>query len=110
MRNEDVAGLGVRWQMWGKVKDGATPWQALRDATLRLAETMGVERDLGSLELGKRADFVVLDRDPLIDVRNTDAIRFVVKGGVVYDAASMGQLWPERKALNTSCWQSDEEW
>ena len=79
--------------MWGKVKGGATPWQALRDATLRVAEKMGVERDLGSHELGKRADFVVLDRDPLIDIRNTDAIRFVMTGGVVYDAASLGQLW-----------------
>jgi cytosine/adenosine deaminase-related metal-dependent hydrolase len=70
---------------------------------------MGVERDLGSLELGKPADFVVLDRDPLVDIRNTDAIRFVMTGGVV-DAGSMGQLWPERNELNKFCRQSDEEW
>src|SRR6185436_19535491 len=82
-------GIGVHWELWGKVEGGATPWEALRDATLRPAEKLGLERDLGTLEVGKLADFVVLDRNPLENIRNSDAIRWVVKGGVVYDANSV---------------------
>jgi len=52
----------------------------------------------------------VLDRDPPIDIWHTDAIRFAMKGGVVYDAASMEPSWPERKELNKFGRQCDEEW
>lgn len=99
-------GIGVHWELWGKVSGGQTPWEALRDATWRPAEKLGLERDLGSLEVGKLADFVVLTRDPLLNIRNSDAIRWVVKGGVVYDANSMTTLYPSRKALERFFWQT----
>ena len=102
-------GIGVHWELWGKVEGGATPWEALRDATLRPAEKLGLERDLGSLEAGKLADFVVLDRNPLENIRDSDAIRWVVKGGVVYDANSMATVWPERKALRRFFWMSESD-
>jgi cytosine/adenosine deaminase-related metal-dependent hydrolase len=102
-------GIGVHWELWGKVEGGATPWEALRDATLRPAEKLGIERDLGTLEVGKLADFVVLDRDPLANIRDSDKIRWVVKGGVVYDANSMATMWPQRRTLHRFFWQTPEE-
>src|SRR5262245_20688254 len=99
-------GIGVHWELWGKVAGGATPWEALRDAPPRPAQKIGLERDLGSLEVGKLADFVVLDRNPLENIRNSEAIRWVVKGGVVYDASSMASLWPERRTLHRFFWQT----
>ena len=102
-------GIGVHWELWGKVEGGATPWEALRDATLRPAEKLGLERDLGSLEAGKLADFVILDRNPLENIRDSNAIRWVVKGGVVYDANSMATVWPERKALRRFFWMSESD-
>jgi hypothetical protein len=66
------------------VQAGLTPAQALRAATLDAARAFGKERDLGSVEPGKLADLVVLDADPLADVRNLARIRAVVKGGVVH--------------------------
>jgi Tol biopolymer transport system component len=102
-------GIGVHWELWGKVEGGATPWEALRDATWRPAEKMGLERDLGSLEVGKLADFVILDRNPLENIRNSDAIRWVVKGGVVYDANSMTTLWPVRRPLNRFFWMTEAD-
>ena len=89
---------------------GASPWEEIRVATIRPAEKLGLERDLGSLEVGKLADFVVLDRNPLENIRNSEAIRWVVKGGVVYDATSMGTVWPERRTLNRFFWQSREDY
>lgn len=102
-------GIGVHWELWGKVMGGATPWEALRDATLRPAEKMGFEQDLGTLEVGKLADFVVLDRNPLENIENSDDIRYVVKGGYVFDDESMTQLWPTRRLLGKFFWQSEAE-
>ncbi|HET7827170.1 MAG TPA: amidohydrolase family protein [Anaeromyxobacter sp.] len=66
------------------VQAGLTPAQALRAATLDAARAFGRERDLGSVEAGKLADLVVLDADPLADVRNLSRIASVVKDGVAY--------------------------
>ena len=103
-------GIGVHWELWGKVAGGASAWEAIRDATFRPAEKVGLERDLGSLEVGKLADFVVLDKNPLENIRNSDAIRWVVKGGVVYDATSMATVWPERRSLKRFFWQTEDEY
>ena len=102
-------GVGVHWELWGKVDGGATPFEALRDATLRPAEKLGMERDLGTLEAGKLADFLVLDRNPLLNIKDSEAIRWVVKGGMVYDANSMTTLWPERRTLKRFFWQTEED-
>lgn len=63
---------------------GLTPSEILVAATIHGARLMGREKELGTVEAGKLADFVVLDADPLADVMNMARIRFVVKDGVVY--------------------------
>jgi hypothetical protein len=78
-------GLGSHWEMWMLGQGGMTPMEVLRSATIWGAEYLGLERDLGSLEPGKIADLVVLDRNPLDDIRHSELIRFVMKGGVLYD-------------------------
>jgi hypothetical protein len=102
-------GPGNHWEIWARVDAGATPLEALRAATIQGAYKIGVERELGSLETGKLADFLVLQADPLADIRNTMRITYVVKNGFVYDAESMAELWPERRRLNRFFWQTDDE-
>jgi len=102
-------GIGAHWELWGRVMGGATPWEALRDATVRPAQKLGLDRDLGSLEAGKLADFVVLDANPLEDIQNSDDIRYVVKGGAVFDDESMTQLWPARRKPGRFFWQTDAD-
>jgi imidazolonepropionase-like amidohydrolase len=64
---------------------GLTPLEVLRLATIEAATALGVQDDLGSLEVGKLADIVLLDSDPLKDIRATQAIRRVIKDGRVFD-------------------------
>jgi imidazolonepropionase-like amidohydrolase len=67
------------------VEAGLSPMEALTAATLGGAAVMGRSDQLGALEPGKLADFVILDADPLADIRNTTQIRAVVRGGQVFD-------------------------
>ena len=81
---------------------GLTPFEALRSATLTGAEAMGMQDDLGSLEPGKLADLMVLDRNPLVDLRNTNSIRYVMKAGVMWEGDTMDEVWPNKRKLNIS--------
>jgi Tol biopolymer transport system component/imidazolonepropionase-like amidohydrolase len=79
-----MQGLGPHWELWSFVQGGMTPQQALRVGTLFPAQTLGLDRELGSLEKGKLADFVVLGKNPLEKIENTDSVELVVKNGRAY--------------------------
>ena len=79
-------GLAAHWEMWMMEQGGSTPMEALRFGTLNGAKALGMDRDIGSLEVGKLADLVVLDANPLDNLRNTTAIAYTVANGRVYDA------------------------
>jgi Tol biopolymer transport system component/imidazolonepropionase-like amidohydrolase len=92
-----MQGLGPHWELWTFVKGGMTPLQALRVGTLNPAQTLGLDRDLGSIEKGKLADFVVLERNPLEKIENTDSVALVVKNGRAYTPREL-----ERRAEATN--------
>jgi imidazolonepropionase-like amidohydrolase/Tol biopolymer transport system component len=83
-----LQGLGAHWELWALAGPGAmTPMEAIRAATLSGATYLGLEQDLGSIEAGKLADFVVLDADPRADIHNTTEITFTVKNGAIWNDA-----------------------
>ena len=85
-------GLGAHWEIWMFVQGGMTPHRALTAATLNGARYLGMDKHLGSLEPGKLADLIVLDQDPLENIRNTEHISRVMVNGRLYDAWTMNEV------------------
>ncbi len=86
------AGIGAHWELWSFVRGGWTPVEALRAGTILSARSLGMDRDIGSLEPGKLADLIVLDADPSQDIRNSNRIARVMLGGRLYDARTMNEV------------------
>lgn len=72
------------------VRAGFTPRQAIQSATIVPARAMKRDEEIGTVERGKRADLVILDRNPLADITNIRSTRWVVANGRLYESA---QLW-----------------
>ncbi|HEX6315685.1 MAG TPA: amidohydrolase family protein, partial [Gemmatimonadaceae bacterium] len=104
----ELQGLGTHWELWMMASGGMKPHDALRLATISGAESIGLSKDLGSLEVGKLADLIVLDRNPLTNLEHTTSIRYVMKNGRLYEAATLDEVWPRQRPLPTQWWWSLE--
>lgn len=93
-----MAGLASQWECWSFVQGGMSPIQALRCMTIQGAEYIGLDKDIGTVEVGKLADLIVLDHDPLADIHNTDSVRYTMLNGRLYEAATMDQIAPAKVA------------
>ncbi len=88
-----LQGLSANWEIWSLTQGGFSNWEALRAATIDGADLIGLSRQLGSLEVGKRADFVVLNTNPLENIRATIDTRYVAVNGRVFDVeADMAEV------------------
>ncbi|HUF47748.1 MAG TPA: amidohydrolase family protein [Vicinamibacterales bacterium] len=100
----EVQGLGTHWELWMMASGGMKAHDALRVATLDSADAIGMAKDIGSLEAGKLADLIVLDANPLDDLKHTTAIRYVMKNGRLYEGATLNEVWPRQRALPEQWW------
>jgi adenine deaminase len=78
--------------MWNIASGVMKPMDVLRVATIYGAESIGLGKQVGSLEAGKLADLIVLDANPLENVRNTTSVRYTIVNGRIFDSATMNEI------------------
>ncbi len=101
-----LQGLGYHWELWAMGSGGASNHDILRAATIYGAEAIGFGKDIGSIEVGKMADILVFNSDPLENLRNSVDIQYVVKNGRIYNADTLAEVWPEEGEAPNPQWRN----
>jgi imidazolonepropionase-like amidohydrolase len=102
MNPQCFPGFGIHDELALLVDAGLSPLAALQAATRNAAEFMGQLDRRGTIEVGKTADFVLLDKDPLADIHNTRSIQAVVLGGKLYPRAALDAMLEKAHTLTSS--------
>ncbi len=102
-------GIGAHWELWMLQQGDMTPMEVLRIATILGAESIGYGADLGSIEAGKLADLLVLNSNPLENIRNSNDILYVMKNGELYEGDTLDRIWPTAKKFPKPFWVRDRE-
>lgn len=101
-----LQGLGAHWEIWMMAQGGMTPIEALRTATVNPAKSLGLDEYVGSLKPGKLADLLVMDKNPLDDIYNTESIKYTMVNGRLYDAETMNEKGNHPKAAGKFYWET----
>jgi imidazolonepropionase-like amidohydrolase len=102
-----IHGISSHWELW-MTAAGMSNLQAIRVATYHGAYFLGMQDDLGSLEEGKIADLLVINSNPLDDIENTLDMMYVMKDGKLYEAATLNEVWPEKKKYGPYYWVDED--
>ena len=102
--HHEVQGIGTPWDLLLISSGGMPNHDVLRVGTIFGARSIGLDRDLGTVEAGKLADLIVFDGNPLTDLRTILKPRYVMRGGFLFESETLNSVWPERKVLPRRWW------
>lgn len=103
-----LQGLGAHWELWLLHQGGMTNMQALRAATLNGAEYIGAGNQIGSLKVGKLADLIVLDKNPLENIRNTETVKYTMVNGRLFDTDTMNEIGNTEENRGKFYWENNK--
>ena len=101
-----LQGLGAHWELWLLQQGGMTNHEALQAATINGANYIGIANDVGSLKEGKLADLIILNKNPLEDIRNSESIIYTMVNGRLYDTETMNEIGNEPKERTQFYWEN----
>ncbi|SDH37811.1 amidohydrolase family protein [Winogradskyella thalassocola] len=103
-----LQGLGAHWELWSLQQGGMTNHESLKAATINGANYIGAGNDIGSLKKGKLADLIVMDKNPLEDIRNSESIVYTMINGRLYDTETMNELGNHPKERTKFYWENNK--
>ena len=103
-----LQGLGAHWELWLLQQGGMTNHEALKAATINGADYIGASKDIGSLKKGKLADLIVMDKNPLEDIKNSESIIYTMINGRLYDTETMNEIGNEPKDRTKFYWENSK--
>jgi len=101
-----LQGLGAHWELWMLQQGGMSNLEALKAATINGAEYIGVSDELGSLKKGKLADIIVLDKNPLENIQNSNSVIYTMINGRLYETSTMNEVGNYDKKRTPFYWES----
>ncbi len=103
-----LQGLGAHWELWLLQMGGMSNMEALQAATINGAEYLGMQKEIGSLAEGKLADLIVLDKNPLEDIRNSESVIYTMINGRLYDSKTMNEIGNHPKERKGFYWENNK--
>ena len=101
-----LQGLGAHWELWMLQQGGMSNHNALKAATINGAEYIGVGDELGSLQKGKLADLIIMDKNPLENIQNTNSVIYTMINGRLFDTSTMNEVGNYNKKRSPFYWES----
>jgi Tol biopolymer transport system component/imidazolonepropionase-like amidohydrolase len=87
-----LQGLGAHWELWMLQQGGLSNHEALKAATINGADYIGAAEEIGSLEKGKLADLIIMNKNPLEDIKNSNSVIYTMVNGRLYDINTMNEI------------------
>ncbi|RTY87682.1 amidohydrolase family protein [Flavobacterium sp. RSP15] len=102
-----LQGMGAHWELWSIQQGGMSNLESLKTATINAANYIGAGKDIGSLETGKLADILVLDKNPLENIQNSNTLLYTIANGRMYESETMNEIGNEPKKRQNFYWENN---
>ncbi len=103
-----IQGIGTHWETWMLAQGGMSNLEALRCATINPATNLGLDNWIGSLKAGKLADLIIMDKNPLDLIQNTESVHYTMINGRLYDCETMNEMGNYDRKRGKFYWETSK--